>query len=73
MKRPLAAAAVHAALVAAAAVTLLPLMWMVSASLMPAGEASAVPPRWVPSAATLVHYRELFTRLELLPDVMPNV
>jgi len=65
VKRSLAAVAVHAALLAAAAVTLLPLLWMVSASLMPAGEASAVPPRWVPSAATLVHYRELFTRLHL--------
>ena len=64
-ERPLATALVHAALAAAAIVTLLPLVWMVSASLMPTGEASAVPPRWLPSAPTLAHYRELFTRLDL--------
>src|SRR5207302_1600546 len=44
---------------------LVPLLWMVSASLMPAGEATAVPPRLVPSAVTLAHYRALFTRLDL--------
>jgi len=56
---------VHGALVAASALTLLPLLWMISASLMPTGEASAVPPRWLPSTPTLAHYRELFTRLDL--------
>jgi multiple sugar transport system permease protein len=55
----------HAALVAASALTLLPLLWMVGASLMPTGEASAVPPRWLPSAPTLAHYHELFARLAL--------
>jgi multiple sugar transport system permease protein len=38
---------------------------MVSASLMPAGEAAALPPRLLPSAPTLEHYRALFTRLDL--------
>jgi multiple sugar transport system permease protein len=65
VRRGLATLLVHAALVAAAVVTLLPLLWMVSASLMPAGEASAVPPRWLPSAPTLAHYRALVTRLDL--------
>lgn len=65
MRRGLATAVVHAALIVASVVTLLPLLWMASASLMPAGEASAVPPRWLPSAPTLTHYRELFTRLDL--------
>ena len=65
MKRWLATVVVHGVLVAGAAVTVLPLLWMVSASLMPTGEASAVPPRWLPSAPTLAHYRELFTRLRL--------
>jgi len=32
---------------------------------MPAGEATAVPPRLLPSAVTLAHYRALFTRLDL--------
>ena len=65
MRRSHVTVLVHLALVAAAVVTLLPLLWMVSASLMPAGEASAVPPRWIPSAPTLAHYRELFARLDL--------
>ena len=65
MRRGLSTVIVHAALIAAAAVTLLPLAWMVSASLRPAGEASAVPPRWLPSVPTLAHYRELFARLDL--------
>jgi len=63
--RRLARVLVHVALVAAATLTLLPLVWMVSASFMPAGEASMVPPRWLPSAPTLAHYRELLARLAL--------
>ena len=65
MSRRLTVILVHGALVAASALTLLPLLWMVSASLMPTGEASMVPPRWLPSTPTLEHYRELFTRLDL--------
>jgi len=65
MRRTVAALAVNGALLAAAALTLMPLLWMLSASLMPTGEATAVPPRLVPSAPTLDHYRTLFTRLDL--------
>ena len=65
MRRTVATVALHAVLVAGAAVTLLPLLWMISASLMPTGEASAVPPRLLPSAPTLEHYRALFARLDL--------
>src|SRR5207244_10886008 len=65
MRRTAEAVLLHAALVAGAVLTLVPLLWMVSASLMPAGEATAVPPRLVPSAVTLAHYRALFTRLDL--------
>ncbi len=65
MRRLVPAVAVNAALVLAAALTLLPLAWMVSASLMPTGEASAVPPRLLPSVPTLEHYRALFTRLDV--------
>jgi multiple sugar transport system permease protein len=36
---------------------------------MPAGEASTLPPRLVPSAPTLEHYRALFTRLDLARHV----
>ena len=41
MRRAAETVALHAALAAGAALTLVPLVWMVSASFMPAGEASA--------------------------------
>src|SRR5439155_1076425 len=47
------------------AVTLVPLVWMVSASLMPTGQATTYPPRFFPRAVTFEHYAELFTRLSL--------
>lgn len=65
MKRIVGRIALHALLLVAAAITLLPLLWMVSASFMPTGEATAVPPRLVPSAPTLDQYRELWTRLDV--------
>lgn len=55
----------HLLLIAGAFATLLPLAWMVSASLMPTGEATASPPRLVPSSPTLAHYRELWLRLDV--------
>jgi multiple sugar transport system permease protein len=60
-----AAAALYAALVAGAIATALPLVWMVSASVMPAGDASSFPPPFLPRRVTFEHYRELFTRLDL--------
>src|SRR5262249_24346237 len=62
VRRPLVPVVLHAALAVIAAVTLLPLLWMVSASFMPTGEAGALPPRLLPSAPTLAHYRALFER-----------
>jgi multiple sugar transport system permease protein len=56
-----------------AALTLLPLLWMVAASFMPEGEANAYPPRLLPSAITTVHYRDLFTRLDLARYVANSV
>ena len=56
---------VNGILLLAAAVTLYPLVWMVAASLMPAGEAQSFPPRFWPSRITFVHYEELFERLNL--------
>ena len=55
----------HAALVLGALAALTPMVWMVSASLMPTGEASAYPPRFFPRTVTFAHYTDLFTRLEL--------
>jgi multiple sugar transport system permease protein len=52
---------VNGLLLGAAIVTLLPLGWMVSVSLMSPGEASAFPPPLVPGRVTFANYRELFT------------
>ena len=52
----------HIALVVGAAVTAAPLVWMVSASLMPTGEASTFPPPLFPSSPTFEHYQALFAR-----------
>ncbi len=65
MKRAAKTALLHAILVAAAALTIFPLLWMLSASFMPAGEATTLPPRLLPSVPTLEHYRALFARLSL--------
>lgn len=55
----------HAALILGAIATSIPLLWMISASLMPQGEATAFPPRVIPSRVTFEHYTDLFTRLSL--------
>ncbi len=55
----------YAVLVLGVVLTLAPFLWMLSASLMPAGEASLYPPRLVPSAITFAHYDSLFSRLNL--------
>ncbi len=48
-----------------AVVTLAPLLWMVSASFMRQGDASAFPPPLVPHPFTVDQYVSLFTRLRL--------
>ena len=55
----------HVALILGAVVTAAPLFWMFSASVMPTGEATAVPPRFLPTRITFEHYGEMFTRLNL--------
>ncbi|MBV9188046.1 MAG: carbohydrate ABC transporter permease, partial [Acidobacteria bacterium] len=55
----------HVLLVAGASITLFPLLWMASASLMTAGEATSLPPHLVPHAPTLDQYRQLFIRLDI--------
>lgn len=54
-----------AALGVIAVLSVAPLLWMLSLSLMPTGEANAYPPRMLPSRVTLEHYRTLFTRLDM--------
>jgi multiple sugar transport system permease protein len=65
VRRALRPAVLHLALVLGALATLLPLLWMLSASLMPAGEASAWPPHVLPSRVTFQNYLALFQRLNL--------
>ena len=52
---------VNGLLAAAAALTLLPLLWMISVSLMSPGEANVIPPRLLPGRPTLANYTEVFT------------
>lgn len=59
------AALPHILLLAASALTLLPLLWMIAASLMPAGEATRFPPSLHPGSFTTEHYRTLFARLDV--------
>ena len=55
----------YALLIIGAVLAMLPMVWMVSASLMPSGEASTYPPHFFPTRITLDHYRDLFVRLDL--------
>ena len=48
---------VNALLIGASALALFPLLWMLAASFMAPGEASAYPPPLVPSHPTLANYR----------------
>jgi multiple sugar transport system permease protein len=56
---------VYAGLLAGALLAMGPMLWMLAASFMPAGEANTYPPRLLPSRPTLEHYETLFTRLDL--------
>ena len=64
-RRLLPAFAIHILLIVGALFTAAPLLWMLSASLMPQGEATSFPPRLLPSRITFSHYADLFTRLSL--------
>jgi multiple sugar transport system permease protein len=55
---------INALLILTALLTVIPLLWMLSASFMPTGQATFYPPRLLPSQPTLEHYRELFTRMK---------
>jgi multiple sugar transport system permease protein len=55
----------YAGLVLGAGAVAAPLLWMVSASLMPSGEATTYPPRLLPSVATFAHYARLFGALRI--------
>ncbi|MEO7072279.1 MAG: carbohydrate ABC transporter permease [Rhodanobacter sp.] len=62
MSPRLTKALINGLLLGAAAVALFPLLWMLSVSFMAPGEASALPPAWLPQHASWANYRELFVR-----------
>jgi multiple sugar transport system permease protein len=55
----------HAVLIAGAALTVAPLLWMLSASLLPSGQANTSPPPLLPNRVTFEHYVQLFSHLNL--------
>ena len=55
----------NAVLITGAALTVAPLLWMLSASFMPTGAANTAPPPLLPSKVTFEHYVELFSHLNL--------
>jgi multiple sugar transport system permease protein len=65
MKPRVARVLLYGGLGLGAVLSLLPLLWMVSASLMATGEANTAPPRLFPRQVTFEHYAALFTRLSL--------
>jgi multiple sugar transport system permease protein len=73
MKRRRSSLWVNAALILVAVLTLFPLLWMVSASFMPAGSANTLPPPLLPKHPTFEHYVALFTRLDLLRNFLNSL
>jgi len=65
VKRWIVTGMLYGMLTLGVALTLFPLLWMLSVSLMPAMEATRMPPRLFPEAVTFEHYRALFTQLDL--------
>ncbi|REN18158.1 carbohydrate ABC transporter permease, partial [Mycobacterium tuberculosis] len=53
---------VNGGLLVLAALSLAPLLWMLSVSFMPTGEAAHFPPPLLPSSLTTANYHELFAR-----------
>jgi multiple sugar transport system permease protein len=65
MKPWLARAVLNGVLLAAALITLFPLLWMLSVSFMPTGTSSVFPPPLLPEHATFANYRELFAQQQM--------
>ncbi len=65
MRETVGTVLLYAALLIGAFLALLPMIWMISASLMPTGEATSFPPRLFPSSITFEHYRAVFTGLNM--------
>jgi multiple sugar transport system permease protein len=64
-RRAIPAVLTYGLLLLGCAIAILPMVWMVSASLMETGAANRYPPRLFPERVTFEHYHALFTRLNL--------
>ncbi|HDZ12914.1 MAG TPA: carbohydrate ABC transporter permease [Bacteroidetes bacterium] len=64
-KKRLVSLFIHFGLLAAAAVALLPFIWMLSTSFMRTGESSTFPPRFLPVHFSLTQYLVLFQQVKL--------
>ena len=73
MKRRASGWWVHIGLIALAALTVTPLLWMVSASFMAPGQANTLPPPLVPPTPTAEQYVTLFTRLNLFRNFLNSL
>lgn len=58
-------AIIYLVLLVGVIVTIAPFVWMISASLMPAGQANQFPPKFLPEKVTFKHYQTLFNRLNV--------
>jgi multiple sugar transport system permease protein len=66
MNKRTASILLHAGLILLALISFIPIFWMVSASFMKPGEASAVPLRFLPAHPTFEHYIALTERMHII-------
>ncbi|HEX9975143.1 MAG TPA: carbohydrate ABC transporter permease, partial [bacterium] len=65
LKKYATSISLHTGMLVVSAITLLPFLWMVSASFMKSGEASSFPPRFFPHHFTFDQYLFLFQRINV--------
>ena len=65
MKKTFIKILLYSFLIVISVISFAPLLWMMSASLMPSGGASVFPPRFFPETITFEHYKVLFTRINI--------
>ncbi|MEO8201391.1 MAG: carbohydrate ABC transporter permease [Gemmatimonadota bacterium] len=65
MRRSLTTILLYGTLIVGAFLAIFPMLWMLSASVMPTGSANSAPPHFLPPSITFEHYRTLFARLNL--------
>lgn len=73
MKQKLVKVLLYGLLIIGGIATVTPLLWMVSASLMPSGQASVFPPPLLPRELTFEHYVTLFKRLDVARYLLNSV